>query len=316
VREASGEALGEPCDPGEIAAITLRQGAEELVHRLREAVRERARSAASTGADAKAWLDRLHGLDRMPAGTIHAFCGRILREHAPEAGLDPEFEVVDEERAAAWLGAAARGAVVAARRGGAAARGRSGLSGSGRAVAAVAADLVRQRATRGDWALAPRRRGRGAAAGVAARQRAGRAAQRRPRGAWAVVDVACAPSTCWSSRRRAGRPPPQPGSCDEGQGAARQQMTRSLRATRRLRRPRRLALEAERLAEPQGELAAVVADAEARYAAAKRKARALDFDDRSSAPAIAGARCRARRAACRPRAAVDEHQTNAVQQQV
>ncbi|MFQ6098961.1 MAG: UvrD-helicase domain-containing protein, partial [Armatimonadota bacterium] len=29
-------------------------------------------------------------------GTIDSFCSRILREHAPRIGLDPEFEVLDE----------------------------------------------------------------------------------------------------------------------------------------------------------------------------------------------------------------------------
>ena len=111
VRLLSGEATGTPLDPGAIAAITFTEkAAEELVLRLRAAVAERARRAAaeaasgsrsSLGPEAQAWLDRLHGVERMAVGTIHGFCGRLLREHAPEAGLDPEFTVVDEERAAA-----------------------------------------------------------------------------------------------------------------------------------------------------------------------------------------------------------------------
>src|SRR6185295_9880853 len=28
--------------------------------------------------------------------TIHAFCARLLREHAVEAGVDPQFRVLDE----------------------------------------------------------------------------------------------------------------------------------------------------------------------------------------------------------------------------
>ena len=94
----------------------------------------------------------------MAAGTIHGFCGRLLREHAPEAGLDPEFTVVDEERASAWLHAAARAAVVAAldagRPGarlltaGLGAEARGGLAG-------LVAELVRARATRGDAGAVP-----------------------------------------------------------------------------------------------------------------------------------------------------------------
>ena len=107
VRLLSGEATGTPLDPGAIAALTCTEkAAEELVQRLRAAVAEREREAAAAApgsAEAQAWLDRLHGVERMAVGTIHGFCGRLLREHAPEAGLDPEFTVVDEERAAAWL---------------------------------------------------------------------------------------------------------------------------------------------------------------------------------------------------------------------
>ncbi|WP_242347132.1 UvrD-helicase domain-containing protein, partial [Anaeromyxobacter terrae] len=117
-RLLSGEALGTPCAPAEIAAITFTEkAAEELAQRLRGAVAERAR-AASAGAvgsaDAQAWLDRLHGLDRLSAGTIHGFCGRLLREHAPEAGLDPEFSIADEDRASSWLAGSARAATIAA----------------------------------------------------------------------------------------------------------------------------------------------------------------------------------------------------------
>jgi ATP-dependent exoDNAse (exonuclease V) beta subunit len=135
VRLLAGEATGTPLDPGAVAAITFTEkAAEELSLRLREAVSARARAAhdrrlsssapppapagggreGGTADEAQAWLDRLHGLERMAVGTIHGFCGRLLREHAPEAGLDPDFAVVDEERAWGWLHAEAKGAVVAA----------------------------------------------------------------------------------------------------------------------------------------------------------------------------------------------------------
>jgi ATP-dependent helicase/nuclease subunit A len=38
----------------------------------------------------------LNGLDRCFVGTIHAFCARLLRERPVEAGVDPEFEELDE----------------------------------------------------------------------------------------------------------------------------------------------------------------------------------------------------------------------------
>ena len=114
VRLLSGEATGTPLDPGEVAAITFTEkAAAELVERLRAAVARRARAAAG-GPEAAAWTERLRGLDRMAVGTIHNFCGRLLRERALEAGLDPEFTVLDESAAPPLLDEAARGAVVAA----------------------------------------------------------------------------------------------------------------------------------------------------------------------------------------------------------
>jgi len=114
VRLLSGEATGTPLDPSEVAAITFTEkAAAELVERLRAAVAERARRAAG-GPEAAAWVDRLRGLDRMAVGTIHNFCGRLLRERALEAGLDPEFAVLDESAAPPLLEEAARGAVMEA----------------------------------------------------------------------------------------------------------------------------------------------------------------------------------------------------------
>ncbi len=345
VRLLSGEALGTACDPGEIAAITFTEkAAEELVERLREAVLGRARDASRAGpeADAQAWIERLHGLERMPAGTIHSFCGRILREHAPEAGLDPDFAVVDEERARSWLSAAARGAVVAALDAGrpaardlAAALGAGGRRG---ALATVLADLVRERSTRGEAGRpepSPAREGEARDAWdrlrAATRALAAAGASASGEGARAVVeDVAAALE----------RLPP-----DAGQGSLgpRELVGISALAAATKGRGKRLgkadgairearealvaaagevrALEAERLAGPQKEeLAALVADAEARYAAAKREARALDFDDLLVRTRDLLARDAALRTELRTRIRallVDEYQdVNAVQQQI
>ncbi|MEK7408153.1 MAG: UvrD-helicase domain-containing protein [Acidobacteriota bacterium] len=35
-------------------------------------------------------------IERAPVSTLHGFCARLLREHAIEAGVDPQFEVLDE----------------------------------------------------------------------------------------------------------------------------------------------------------------------------------------------------------------------------
>ncbi|MFL5273044.1 MAG: UvrD-helicase domain-containing protein, partial [Anaeromyxobacteraceae bacterium] len=94
VRLLAGEAGHAACDPAEVVAITFTEkAAEELSERLREAVAKRA--AASSPAEARAWRERLRGLERMAVGTIHGFAGRLLRDHAVEANLDPAFEVMD-----------------------------------------------------------------------------------------------------------------------------------------------------------------------------------------------------------------------------
>jgi ATP-dependent exoDNAse (exonuclease V) beta subunit len=302
VRLLSGEATGEPVDPGAVVAITFTEkAAEELVLRLREAVAARARDAARAAPGspgAQAWLDRLHGLERMPAGTIHAFCGRLLREHAPEAGLDPEFAVVDEERAGGWLLGAARGAVVAALDAGRAearaltaglgAEARGGLTG-------LVAELVRGRATRGDRGpvpLAPAGEGEAREAwerlGAAAGDLLGAARAARGEGAARLLDAVARAWVALEGAARGAAPSPEA----PARLAALVEATRGPRLGRgdealREARDSLRALadevarrEAERLAAPQkAELARLVADAEGRYAARKREARAVDFDD-------------------------------------
>ena len=75
-------ARGTPAE--QIAAVTFtRKSAAELRERFEEELEKRG----------------LPGRDQAFIGTIHAFCGRLLREHPLEAGLDPAFQELDEE---AW----------------------------------------------------------------------------------------------------------------------------------------------------------------------------------------------------------------------
>lgn len=77
--------LDENCDPRSVLAFTFtaKAAAEmrtRVVERLRERNRPELAQAVETG----------------PISTIHAFCERLLRENALEAGLDPEFTIATE----------------------------------------------------------------------------------------------------------------------------------------------------------------------------------------------------------------------------
>ncbi len=302
----SGEATGTPCDPSEVAAITFTDKAgAELADRLREAVEQRARAAAAqpgSGAEEeRTWRLRLLALERMAVGTIHGFAGRLLREHALEAGVDPSFEVADEETAQGWRRDAARAAVVAALDAGrpearalAAAQG----AGSGRrtGLADTVADLARERATFGDReplrpapdAVEDALQARALVLDAAEALLATRSQVRTASGVRALADLA--------ARLAALAPEDRRGPLRSellGRVADLADVVRGWRVGSSDAPPARALKEelvdaceaflpraAEALAGPQKrELCALVADAEARYAARKRDARALDFDD-------------------------------------
>ena len=80
-----------PCTLREIAAITFTEKAAiDLKRKLREALE-----------DSDAGKRLLWQLEEASIGTIHAFCGRLLREQALRLGIDPGFRVLDENEALA-----------------------------------------------------------------------------------------------------------------------------------------------------------------------------------------------------------------------
>jgi len=152
-RRLAGDGPGEPLAPREVVAITFTERAgTELADRLGRELADGVRLLRAAGDEARAV--RLEGalreLPAMAVGTIHGWAAGLLREHAQDARLDPDFAVLDEEGSAELLSAAAlEGAVAALDQGAAPHRRLATALGGARALGDVAASLVRERATRG-----------------------------------------------------------------------------------------------------------------------------------------------------------------------
>ncbi|GEJ57960.1 UvrD-helicase domain-containing protein [Anaeromyxobacter diazotrophicus] len=300
LRLLSGEATGTPCEPGELVAITFTEkAAAELEERLREALAARAAAAPAGSEEARAWRLRLAGLERMAVGTIHAFAGRLLREHALEAGVDPALEVLDEETSQLWRREAARAALVAALDAGrpearrlATAHGAGGRRGG---LAELVAELARERATLGE---------EGPARPAASDEGAARAARAAAiAAAEALLAARSEVKTATGARALGALREALDALGEDRSGALRAEALSRFDALAGAVRPWRVGasdgpdargrkaalidaceafgpLAAEVLADPQKlELAALVTEAEARYAARKGAGGALDFDD-------------------------------------
>ncbi len=298
-RRLAGIGPGAPLSPREVVAITFTERAgRELVERLGRELADGVRALRAEGDEERAsrLAVALRELPSMSVGTIHGYASGLLRLHPLEAGVDPDFAVLDEEGAGELLSAVAlQGAMAALDRGDGPSRRLAAALGGARALADAAASLVRERATRGlsgpvgavpgDPGAVERAReellgaagdlaalagaattatGREALAGVATRLAAYREAPRDP-DPWGdavrLAEVAAA-LRGWRLGKR--DPPELP--------AARARLEEAARV---------LPLAAAELAAAPGAaaLAALVEEVERRYGAAKGRAGVLDFDD-------------------------------------
>jgi len=88
-----------------VAAITFTdKAAGELVERLRQKLEKALAEGdpAETLKRRKLVLRALKDLEQAPVSTIHSFCSSILREYPVEAGIDPQFKVLDQVQADAF----------------------------------------------------------------------------------------------------------------------------------------------------------------------------------------------------------------------
>ncbi|MFP3853711.1 MAG: UvrD-helicase domain-containing protein [Anaerolineales bacterium] len=89
-------ALAEGFEPRQVAAITFTEkAAREMRNRIRRAAQLEAEVRQSETSAAR-WRRLANAMDGARIGTIHSLCAEILRNHPAEAGLDPEFEVLEE----------------------------------------------------------------------------------------------------------------------------------------------------------------------------------------------------------------------------
>lgn len=85
----------EPADSLTLRSIVALTFTEKSARELRQRIRVQAREKLSTGDDVAYWRRILRGLEAAPVGTFHQYCGAWLRKHAIDAGLDPDFTILD-----------------------------------------------------------------------------------------------------------------------------------------------------------------------------------------------------------------------------
>ena len=100
------EAGGRP-----LRALVALTFTEKAARELRQRIRARCRARLAGGNGSDQWWAVLRGLDAAPIGTFHEFCARLLRRHALQVGIDPEFAILDESIAGSLREEAVRAAL-------------------------------------------------------------------------------------------------------------------------------------------------------------------------------------------------------------